>query len=155
IIGQLLPVTQEKFSDFLDGTRRFLLENRQLISRTTAKDQEVIALLFRNMHTIKGNARTYGFIHLTNLVHEAEQSYDQLRKSADAVWEPAALLEALDQVEAMTEEYARINDNVLGRKGPGRRGSVEKFALVDREHLAASLALLSSLNVNDPAAMRG
>ncbi|MBF0240704.1 MAG: hypothetical protein HQM12_23650, partial [SAR324 cluster bacterium] len=31
------------------------------------------------MHTIKGNARTYTFIHLTNLVHEAEEKYNRLR----------------------------------------------------------------------------
>ncbi len=155
IIGQILPVTQEKFSDFIEGSRRFIVENRQLIEQTSGKDAEVVALLFRNMHTIKGNARTYAFIHLTNLVHEAEQAYDQLRKDPDAVWDAAALLHALDGVEAMVEEYARINDNVLGRKGPGRRGSVEKYALVDREDLAASLDLLSGVNLNDPAALRG
>ena len=38
------------------------------------------------MHTIKGNARTYGLLHLTNLVHEAEQAYDALRKDPDASW---------------------------------------------------------------------
>ena len=155
IIGQILPVTQEKFSDFIEGSRRFIVENRQLIEQSSGKDAEVVALLFRNMHTIKGNARTYAFIHLTNLVHEAEQAYDQLRKDPDAVWDAAALLHALDGVEAMVEEYARINDNVLGRKGPGRRGSVEKYALVDREDLAASLDLLSGVNLNDPAALRG
>ena len=154
IIGQILPVTQEKFSDFIEGSRRFIVENRQLIEQTSSKDQDVVALLFRNMHTIKGNARTYAFIHLTNLVHEAEQAYDQLRKDPDAVWDAPALLHTLDSVEAMVEEYARINDNVLGRKGPGRRGSVEKYALVDREHLADSLDLLSSVNLDDAAALR-
>ena len=155
IIGQILPVTQEKFSDFIDGSRRFIVENRQLIEQTSNKDLEVVALLFRNMHTIKGNARTYAFIHLTNLVHEAEQAYDQLRKDPEAVWDAPELLRTLDGVEAMVEEYARINDNVLGRKGPGRRGSVEKYALVDREHLADSLDLLSSVNLDDAAALRG
>lgn len=155
IIGQILPVTQEKFSDFIDGSRSFIVENRQLIEQTATKDLEVVALLFRNMHTIKGNARTYAFIHLTNLVHEAEQAYDQLRKDADAIWDATALLHTLDDVEAMLEEYARINDTVLGRKGPGRRGSVERYALVDREHLADSLDLLSSVNLDDTAALRG
>jgi HPt (histidine-containing phosphotransfer) domain-containing protein len=154
IIGQILPVTQEKFSDFIDGSRRFIVENRQLIEQTASKDLEVVALLFRNMHTIKGNARTYAFIHLTNLVHEAEQAYDQLRKEPDAAWHAEELLHTLDGVQAMVEEYARINDNVLGRKGPGRRGSVERYALVDREHLVESLDLLAGVNLDDPSALR-
>ena len=154
IIGQILPVTQEKFNDFIEGARGFIVENRQLIEQTSSKDLDVVGLLFRNMHTIKGNARTYALIHLTNVVHEAEQAYDQLRKDPEAVWDGPALLHTLDEVEAIVEEYARINDNVLGRKGPGRRGSVEKFALVDREQVATSLDLLSSLNINDAVSLR-
>ncbi len=154
IIGQILPVTQEKFSDFIDGSRRFIVENRQLIEQATAKDLDAVALLFRNMHTIKGNARTYAFLHLTNLVHEAEQAYDQLRKDPQAVWDAPELLNALAGVEAMVEEYARVNDNVLGRKGPGRRGSVERYALVDREQLAKSLDLLAGVNLDNSENLR-
>ncbi|NBD19766.1 hypothetical protein GTZ97_03655 [Aquabacterium fontiphilum] len=154
IIGEILAVTQEKFSDFIDGARGFLAENRQLIERTQTKDLDVVGLLFRNMHTIKGNARTYGFVNLTNLVHEAEQAYDVLRKDAESVWDGAALLHALDQVQAMVDEYARINEHVLGRKGPGRRGSVEKYVMVERHQVAESLAMLSSVDLDDVVALR-
>jgi len=154
IIGEILAITQEKFSDFIDGARGFLVENRQLIEQTTSKDLDVVGLLFRNMHTIKGNARTYGFVNLTNLVHEAEQAYDVLRKDPESVWDGAALLQALDQVHAMVEEYARINEHVLGRKGPGRRGSVEKYVMVERNQVADSLAMLSSVDLEDVVALR-
>ncbi|HYR24881.1 MAG TPA: ATP-binding protein [Aquabacterium sp.] len=154
IIGQILRVTQEKFSEFIEGARQFIAENRQLIEQAQGKDLDVVGLLFRNMHTIKGNARTYGLLNLTNVVHEAEQAYDQLRKDLDAAWDPMALLQALDQVHELVEEYARINDHVLGRKGPGRRGSVEKYAMVDRDDLGHSLQLLSAVNMDDPVALR-
>lgn len=154
IIGEILAVTQEKFADFIDGARGFLAENRQLIEQTPSRDLAVVGLLFRNMHTIKGNARTYGFANLTNLVHEAEHSYDVLRKQPDAPWDGAALLLALDQVQAMVDEYARINEHVLGRKGPGRRGSVEKYVMVERSQVAESLAIVSSVDLQDAVAMR-
>ena len=50
-----------------------------MIRQHERADHSIVAALFRNMHTIKGNARTYSLQHLTNIVHEAEQAYDSLR----------------------------------------------------------------------------
>ncbi|MFT3857879.1 MAG: Hpt domain-containing protein [Aquabacterium sp.] len=154
IIGEILGVTQEKFSDFVDSALKFIEDNRHIISTTRAKNAEAINLLFRNMHTIKGNARTYGFLNMTNLVHETEQAYDDLRKNDEAVWQPEALLTQLDQVKVLVEEYARINEHVLGRKGPGRRGNVEKYVMVERDQVESSLHMLANVNPNDVVALR-
>jgi two-component system chemotaxis sensor kinase CheA len=98
--------------------------------------------LFRNMHTIKGNARTYGLLHLTNTVHEAEAAYDLLRQDEAAPWQPELLLAHAGTGPDRLSEYAKINDHTLGRKGAGRRGSVEKFLMVDQaatqRHAAAA-----------------
>ena len=56
---------------------------------------EVIAALFRNMHTVKGNARTYGFSYITDRVHEAESTYSQLQLEEGGDWDQALLLEQL------------------------------------------------------------
>lgn len=155
IIGQILAVSQEKFNDFTDGSIKFIEHNRQLIESGESKDIERINLLFRNMHTIKGNARTYGLSHMTNLVHEAEQAYDELRKNDEAVWEPESLLTRLNEVKVLVEEYARVNEHVLGRKGPGRRGAVEKYLMVEKDKVEDSLRLLSDVDQTDLVAMRG
>lgn len=154
LIGEVLRVSQEKFHAFIDSSRAFVAENRQVIQAQRGRDAEAVNLLFRNMHTIKGNARTYGFLHLTNAVHEAEAAYDQLRKDEAAEWNPAALLQQLDEVDALVEEYAKINDQTLGRKGPGRRGSVEKFLMVDKDSLGQVLRQLEGLDRSDLAAMK-
>ncbi|WOB09836.1 protein kinase domain-containing protein [Piscinibacter gummiphilus] len=133
VIGEILAVSQEKFHEFIDSARGFLAENKALIEKTARKDLDAINLLFRNMHTIKGNARTYGFLGLTNQVHTTEQHYDDLRKDAEAAWEQPVLLAELAQVSELIEQYAHVNDTVLGRKGPGRRAAVEKFLMVERE----------------------
>jgi chemotaxis protein histidine kinase CheA len=47
------------------------------------------------------------------------------------------------------EEYATLNDVKLGRKGPGRRGSSEKYLMINRDQMAG---LLGQLDAYDLAA---
>lgn len=152
IIGEILAVNQEKFHEFIDSASNFISENGRLIKeaeKTPAEvDPQCVAQLFRNMHTIKGNARTYGLLQLTNLVHEAEQAYDELRKNPQAAWDHAQLLSQLATTGAALEEYSRINDVKLGRKGPGRRGGVDKFLMVQKDHIQQSIELLENTDAS-------
>jgi len=159
IIGQILAINQEKFHEFIDSSAKFLTENKQLIDAVSADggavtDPEVITQLFRNMHTIKGNARTYGLLHLTNMVHEAEQSYDALRKNPEAGWDQEKMLDQLAGTFAAIEEYAHINEAKLGRKGPGRRGGVDKFLMVQKDQIQQALGILETVDWNNMAAAR-
>jgi two-component system chemotaxis sensor kinase CheA len=65
------------------------------------------------MHTIKGNARTYGFTFLNDILHESETRYKELREDQDKPWDPAELLEELDLVTAATQAYIDVFDNKL------------------------------------------
>ncbi|MFZ4623756.1 MAG: HAMP domain-containing protein [Rhodoferax sp.] len=147
LIGQILKVNQEKFQEFIESARHFIAENHALLTAAPDKNPELVTQLFRNMHTIKGNARTYGLLHLTNHVHEAEQAYDELRKNPDQVFDKTMLLAQLGGVESSISEYAHINESKLGRKGPGRRGNAEKYAMVERAHLDRMYAELSSIDL--------
>ncbi|BEV71580.1 hypothetical protein THUN1379_10620 [Paludibacterium sp. THUN1379] len=150
IIGEILAVSQEKFHEFITSAIRFIGENEQLIRQSPHGEAEVIAQLFRNMHTIKGNARTYGLTHLTQTVHQAEQRYEQLRQPQPAIaWDTPQLLDELAQVRSLVEHYAHINEVSLGRKGPGRRGSAERYLLVEREQIQETLARLESVNTGN------
>jgi len=154
IIGEILAVSQEKFQDFIESAYKFVAENEEIIRKTPQKDLDAVGLLFRNMHTIKGNARTYGLLNMTNVVHETEQVYDELRKDPEKAWEPESLLAQLAQVHALVDEYHKINDVKLGRKGPGRRGSVERFLMVDKDQVARAQELIKAVNDSDLAAVR-
>ena len=154
MIGEILSVSQEKFQDFMQTSMAFVDENRTLTEQASGPTAELITQLFRNMHTVKGNARTYGLGNLTNTVHEAEQSYDDLRKGTTTEWEPKTLLEQLDAVRGLLDEYAKINDTKLGRKGPGRRGNVEKFLMVDKGQVAETLQAMQSVDMTNVDAMR-
>lgn len=154
IIGEILAVSQEKFQDFIESSYKFVAENEELIRKAPQKDLDVIGLLFRNMHTIKGNARTYGLLNMTNIVHETEQEYDDLRKDEDKVWDQDALLNQLALVHASIDEYHKINDVKLGRKGPGRRGNVERFLMVEKDQVARAMELIKAAHAGDLADAR-
>ena len=146
MIGEVLAVQQEKFHDFVDSAASFVLHNQRLLDETAndaAARAAAMAELFRNMHTIKGNARTYGLLQLADMAHAAEQRYDALRQDLSG-WDNAALLAELQAVRASLDSYAHINDTKLGRKGPGRRGSVEKYLMVPRERIDELLQATNS-----------
>lgn len=157
MIGEVLAVQQEKFQDFADSSASFVLHNQRLLDAAAIDAparSAAVAELFRNMHTLKGNARTYGLLQLADVAHTAEQRYDALRQDLSG-WDVAALDAELQAVRASLEHYAQINDTTLGRKGPGRRGSVEKYLMVPRERIDALLqAAGNALQSGDANAQR-
>ncbi|MFX8301127.1 hypothetical protein ABTL22_19355, partial [Acinetobacter baumannii] len=62
IIGEILGVQQETFHEFIEGANGFVAANAALLaeaaSAAPAGRAEAVAVMFRNMHTVKGNART-------------------------------------------------------------------------------------------------
>lgn len=149
MVGEILAVTQEKFQEFVTGALGFVEENEKVLRASDRQGSEAIAQMFRNMHTIKGNARTYGLKNLTNVVHEAEQSLDALRQpQAEMTWDREQLLNELAGVRSAIERYAKINDLTLGRKGPGRRGNVDRYLMVDRASIDQALQRLEAANTS-------
>ncbi|WP_343586302.1 ATP-binding protein [Herbaspirillum sp.] len=152
MIGEILAVAPAKFGEFIGSARRFLDENEQIVHQNPEATAFAIAKLFRNMHTIKGNGRTYGLLHLANVVHEAEQHYDDLRHpETGAVWSQEHLLLQLAQVRETIDRYARINDVTLGRGAsaePADAGAgYERHVMtVDRKHIQESLHRLETVN---------
>jgi ligand-binding sensor domain-containing protein/HPt (histidine-containing phosphotransfer) domain-containing protein len=115
IVAQLLNVSAKKFQDFEQSSRDFIEVNRQLVNNNQEKSTQVIEQLFRNMHTIKGNSRVYGFNFLTDVVHNAETIYSTLRQSTEATWCAQDLLVDLQSVEDRLNEYAHVYYDVLHR----------------------------------------
>lgn len=150
IIGEILAVPQEKFHEFISSSLKFIDENEQLIRDNPSHNADVIVKLFRNMHTVKGNARTYALAHLTNIVHEAEQPYAELRKpSPNIAWDQTTLMNTLLSVREEIEHYAKVNEVSLGRKGPGRRGGIERYLMVDKQHLHETILRLEKANTSN------
>ncbi|MFO1369961.1 MAG: two-component regulator propeller domain-containing protein [Marinagarivorans sp.] len=123
IISQLLNVPAKKFLTFAESAKQFIADNRQHIQAAAAYSESVVALLFRNMHTIKGNCRTFAFSYFSDIVHEVESDYSALTLSkGELPWEPDKLLANLVLVEEILAEYERVFYTVLGR-GDGSTGA--------------------------------
>lgn len=154
IIGEILAVSQEKFHQFMETAHGFVHENERIIRQYSEADKAAVAALFRNMHTIKGNARTYKLQHLTDVVHEAEQRLELLRDIERDVqeWNPEALLQDVERVREVLTRYATINNDKLGRNGGQSAGSsVSRMADGEMGHIRESLRLLEGARTDSVA----
>ncbi|MFX1764605.1 HAMP domain-containing protein [Paraburkholderia sp. A1RI-2L] len=154
MIGEILSVSEEKFHRFVESSKGFIHENERIIRQHDCANMDAVAALFRNMHTVKGNARTYSLQHLTGVVHEVEQRYDALRRDAAShAWDQQALIDDLQRVREAVDHYATLNEVSLGRGvgARGRKGAVSGFG---REQIDASLRLLDSANEHDLDSLR-
>lgn len=152
-ISQVIKISIGKYNEFINSSTNFFDENEKLIKNTNEKSPETIDALFRNMHTVKGNARTFELTELTDIVHEIEQEYCSLRDNTQSIWDPQKLLEGLEKARSVLAQYQHVNDNILGRKGRASdqftaRGSfVTTEQAVELSNLARSF--VSSLNLTD------
>ncbi len=147
VIGQILSVGQDKFIGFIKDATRFLDENEKLINAASNASADIVATLFRNMHTIKGNARTYGFMGITDVAHEAETSYDVLRKNLDSFWDKSKMLEELSRTRQRIESYATINKEKLSNTSSD--GVYVDLMLIDKLRV-----VLEHVNEHDVSALR-
>ncbi|HEX7935541.1 MAG TPA: HAMP domain-containing protein [Paraburkholderia sp.] len=159
MIGEILAVSEEKFHHFIESSAGFVSENERIIRKHSEADHAAIAELFRNMHTIKGNARTYNLQHLTDVVHETEQSYHELRQpDADRPWDQEHLMQELTRVREAIESYAKINEQSLGRKGKAQgndAGNAGRFVMVEKEQIQRTLTLLDQTDGSELHQLQG
>ncbi len=145
IISQIIKIQIGKFNEFIESAQKFIATNRELIESTNQVDANVVSALFRNMHTIKGNARTYEFKAITDVAHEAEQEYDRMRKGEVTEWNQQKLLEELDAVEMAVKHYLVVNEDKLGRKGRASDLLTTRGVFVGREEISALQSLLATV----------
>lgn len=151
LIAQIIKVAIGKFNEFITSSLRYVSDSRTLIEAAPGYSADSVAALFRNMHTIKGNARTYQFNFITEVAHEVEQHYDQMRKDPESPWDRNALLQELDTVQTAIQRYVLINEDKLGRKGRAgdlltTRGSFVSTAELDElRELTHDIAQVSNI----------
>lgn len=147
VIGQILSVAADKFLSFVRDAYRFADDNEKIIAETGEPSAETIATLFRNMHTIKGNARTYGFTAITDVAHAAESTYDELRKHGAASWDKDKMLAELKETRRLVQTYETIyKEKLAGNTAAGM--FVEQGLLDKLKHI------LDGINDHDVNSLR-
>lgn len=147
VIGQILAVSANKFVAFAKDANRLLNENEDIIKHTDKPSVDDIALLFRNMHTVKGNARTYNLTGVTDAAHEAESTYDKLRKDPAMVWDKQVALDELYKVRELVQTYEVIYKEKLS-------SSDSDGVFVDKQLIDKLKDTLNSVNDKDVDKLR-
>lgn len=154
IVGQILKLTPARFKTFADNAMSLLDRNETIIRENSAKNLGVIAELFANMHTIKGNARTYQLSYITDTVHETETTYDRLRKEDELPWQQAQLFNELNQVREALHRYINIlNDKLSFASGSAAALPADSIVInkADMQSLLAHIEPLMTDAQHNPA----
>jgi two-component system chemotaxis sensor kinase CheA len=147
VIGQILSVSSDKFLSFIRDADRFVDENEKLITQNNKPVSDVIATLFRNMHTIKGNARIYSFTAITDVAHAAEDTYNEMRKNDATAWDKVKMIGELDATRSMLKIYENIfTAKLAGNTTPG--------LFVEQELLDKFMLILDGVNEKDVASLQ-
>ncbi|HEY6530182.1 MAG TPA: two-component regulator propeller domain-containing protein [Cellvibrionaceae bacterium] len=120
IVAQLLCVSARAYSNFCESSARYIVDSKQIILNSTVFDEQVMGKIFRNMHTLKGNSRTFGFSYIANAAHQAESFYANVHCLLAEQCRDK-LLEDLQTVAAIVAEYQHIYTNIVR----ANQGSVE------------------------------
>ncbi|HET9235712.1 MAG TPA: 7TM diverse intracellular signaling domain-containing protein [Oligoflexus sp.] len=146
MIGEILNVTPARFHRFMQGAMDLIEENERLLQQVEAgiRDADLFKIIFINLHTLKGSARSLYFKGLTGLLHGMEQYYAGLKdpKTADAL----RMREDQKLLSGMIQRYDRIARDKLGRT-PTDRMRVDLTMDDVAAHLDALMVLLQSESI--------
>lgn len=138
LIGEVLNVPADKFDGVLHSCEKFVHDSLDQLSHPVIDAHR----LFRNMHTIKGIARSYGWNQLADAAHDCEETYAHLRDGKNVTRD--LLLESGQRVGSMLQRYDRLNREKLGRKKVD-----SSMIMVDRALMARTMEMLKRMDIND------
>ncbi len=151
IISRIINLSPERFDGFISSAQRHLSEIRNLIVHASCYESELVAGLFRHLHTIKGNSRALDFTMITDAAHTAEQVYAQLRKNTEAEWNVAQQLQNLELVEHALIRYVEINESKLSGRGKERTNVPAGSLIIEKQMITSLLRKVEGLAESQPS----
>jgi len=133
-IGEILAIPPERFNSFVSLCRSQIETCEKLlrvVPETNPPPQGVQAEIKRELHTIKGNARSFGLTEVVEVTHEVENVFIEAWKSSGPSIRTSELLDQLGGVRAVVDSYEKTCLEKL-RRDPGAdedRRSALSYAL--------------------------
>jgi HPt (histidine-containing phosphotransfer) domain-containing protein len=106
IVGQILDAGVDAFQRFLGSARALLSDSQAELAASTAGSARDD--VFRNLHTIKGNARLLGLSHLASSAHTAEEHLDERHRALDPAAHRRQARAAIELVLGTLAEYEQV-----------------------------------------------
>jgi len=105
IVGQVLAISLPTFEKFSKNTAELIQMNLDAVDRFQESLVLDLASMYRHIHTIKGNARTFGLLYIADIAHEVEHYFSDLRSGKVLSPDPARFRTDLEKLRSITEEY--------------------------------------------------
>jgi signal transduction histidine kinase len=121
MIGEMIQLDDSAFARFYQTSVALCADSQRLVSRLESVDEEILKILFVNLHTLKGNSRNAHLQRLADICHHVEDLIFQYRQDHNR-YSQEALSRGLAEVEEKLTHYADINDRILGRKNEEQDG---------------------------------
>ncbi len=139
LIYRILSIDEHAFGEFIINARNLISECQQLAAPIVNLDREVIKVIFINLHTVKGNARSYHLDQLTLILHKLEQACsDWLHNKLNAL-SIATLNSELEAIYNLIQHYETINSRQLKRQIQGDKVQWDRLDilgnLADLDHI--------------------
>jgi HPt (histidine-containing phosphotransfer) domain-containing protein len=150
-IGEIINVSKEEFRTFIESSRQMIGENQSLIQQSGDQklNQEDRDALFRNMHTIKGNARTMSFLPITHIVHDIEEVYSQYDQLPTERVSSKRMLEDLERLVVEIERYTNLSEIKLGYKIDDKDDPSHEYYQVSHSIIHKYIESLECLKIQD------
>ena len=103
----LSQMDQKEYSIFITSVDKMLDENLSVLEPREDYHKDAIDLVFRNLHTIKGLARSYDMMLLSGFIHEVESSFQKTRDKI-ITYSRESCLAQLEQVQTEINNYRAL-----------------------------------------------
>ena len=114
------PEAEDFVAQFISDSKILLeqLEDDILALEKEGDNKQITKNVFRNLHSLKGNAGLLGFNDIASVCHEAESSMETLKDSPEKINAKCvdALLEIVDQVRKAVQNIERGEDGNIPEK---------------------------------------
>jgi predicted ATPase/GAF domain-containing protein/HPt (histidine-containing phosphotransfer) domain-containing protein len=125
LVSQIIAAGVDEYREFCVASRRVLELGRSLRAREGRPRGEDARQLFRELHTLKGNARAFGASHLVEAAHAAETLLETRSDTVAGPIDWAELYLKLDVIEAGIDRLEDVAQSRLGPLWAGESGRLE------------------------------
>ncbi|HYX33937.1 MAG TPA: 7TM diverse intracellular signaling domain-containing protein [Oligoflexus sp.] len=143
LIGEIINVDQLTFVRFLKSCRTFNAENKRLVDNLVTNDPEVHKILFINLHTMKGVARSLHLSKMADLFHNIEHHLAALQMG-QVEFSQDALKQEIEKIEQLLHTYESVFTRDLHRSS-----QADEHAIIPMKHLEPLVQRIDTLNLDD------
>lgn len=140
MVRELIGIGAKKSYQFFTSGRQLFNEMLELLEADEI-DIESVKILFINIHTLKGAARTLHLMNMAEIFHKVECYYSDILRAL-AVIDSQRLVNILRQSIEVFDHYERVNRDIIGRTEEDGK------VIIERGFLEESLKILNHIEVS-------